>query len=73
MVDLDRLERVLVQVTAGSVRVGFGGGTPVDGVVRTASGTFVEELVARDHDVLRISADATFVGQVERVSVRRLA
>ncbi len=68
-----RVELVLVQVTAGSVRVGFGGGMPVDGVVRTASGTFVEELVARDHDVLRIAADAAFAGQVERVSLRRLA
>ena len=68
-----RVEIVLAQVAAGSVRIGFGGGTPVDGVARSASGTFVEELLARDHDVLRIAADATFAGQVERVSVRRLA
>ena len=68
-----RVEVVLAQVSAGSVRVGFGGGTPVEGAVRTASGTFVEELVARDHDVLRIAADSTFVGRIERVSLRRLA
>ena len=68
-----RVEIVLAQVTAGSVRIGFGGGTPVDGAARTASGTFVEELIARDNDVLRIAADSTFAGRVERVSLRRLA
>lgn len=68
-----RLEIELSQVTAGSVRVGFGGGVPIEGTVRNASGTFIEELVAGDHDVLRIAADAEFNGRIERVSLRRLA
>jgi hypothetical protein len=68
-----RLEIELSQVTAGSVRCGFGGGLPVEGTARSASGTFVEELVARDHDVLRIAADSTFAGRIERASLRRLA
>jgi hypothetical protein len=70
---LYRIELVLTQVTAGTVRVVFAGATPVDGVARNASGSFIETLTASAHTALRIVADAAFVGRIERVSLRRLA
>ena len=68
-----RIEVVLSQVTAGSVRAGLIGGTSIDGVARTTNGTFVDTLVAGDHTALRIAADAAFAGRIERVSLRRLS
>jgi hypothetical protein len=68
-----RIELVLSQVTAGTVRVGLVGHVPVDGEARAASGTFIDTLTANAHTALRIAADAAFAGRVERVSLRRLA
>ena len=68
-----RIELVLSQVIGGTVRVGFAGNAPMDGVARNANGTFVETLTANAHVALRIAADAAFAGRVERVSLRRLA
>lgn len=70
---LYRIEAVLSQVTAGSVHVGFAGAVPVDGVARTASGTYIETLTASAHTTFRIAADAAFAGRIERASLRRLA
>ena len=70
---LYRIELVLTQVTADTVRVGFAGATPVDGVARNASGTFSETFAASSHTALRIAADAAFAGRIERMSLRRLA
>ena len=68
-----RIEVVLSQVTAGSVRAGFIGATSIDGAPRSTNGTFVDTLTAVGHNALRIAADAAFVGRIERVSLRRLA
>lgn len=70
---LYRIEVVLSQVTAGSVRVGFAGAVPLQGDARTVNGTFVDLLTASAHTALRIAADSTFAGRIERVSLRRLA
>ncbi len=70
---LYRIEVVLSQVTAGSVRVRLAGTTPIDGVARNANGTFIDTLTAAGHTALRITADAAFAGRIERVSLRRLA
>lgn len=67
-----RIEMVLSQVTAGSVRVGFIGSASVDGAARNANGTYIDTLTAGDHTALRIEADAAFAGRIERISVRRL-
>ncbi len=67
-----RIEVVLSQVTAGSVRVGFSGITTVDGAARNANGTYIDTLTAGDHTALRIAADAAFAGRIERISARRL-
>ena len=68
-----RIELVLSQITSGTVRVGFAGNAPVDGIARNANGTFIDALTANAHTALRIIADAAFVGRIERVSLRRLA
>jgi hypothetical protein len=68
-----RIELVLSQVTAGSVRVGLAGVAPLDGATRNANGIFVETLTANAHTALRIAADAVFAGRIERASLRRLA
>jgi hypothetical protein len=68
-----RIELMLSQVTGGTVRVGFAGNAPMDGVARNANGTFVETLTANAHVALRIAADAAFSGRIERVSLRRMA
>jgi hypothetical protein len=70
---LYRIEVVLSQITAGSVRVRFAGNTPIDGVARNANGTFIDTLTAAGQTALRIAADAAFAGRIERVSLRRLA
>jgi hypothetical protein len=70
---LYRIELVLSQVTAGSVRVGLAGVAPLDGATRNANGTFVDTITANAHTALRIAADAVFAGRIERVSLRRLA
>ena len=70
---LYRIELVLSQVTAGSVRVGLAGVVPLDGATRNANGTFVDTITANAHTSLRIAADAAFAGRIERVSLRRLA
>ncbi len=71
---LYRTELVLSQVNSGSVRIGFAGTAPIDGIARNASGIFVETLTAAvGHIALRIAADAAFAGRIERVSLRRLA
>ena len=54
------------------MRVGFIGGTSVDGAARNANGTYIDTLTAGDHTALRILADAAFAGRIERISVRRL-
>ena len=68
-----RVELVLTQVDAGSVRVVLAGTTPVQGDARTASGSFVEHFTANAHTALRVSADATFSGRIERVHLHRMA
>ena len=70
---LYRVEVVLSQVPAGSVRVVLAGTSSVQGEARIASGTYVEQFTANAHTALRIAADAAFVGRIERVSLRRLA
>lgn len=70
---LYRIEVVLSQVTAGSVRVRLAGTTPIDGVARNANGTFIDTLTAAGHTALHISAEAAFSGRIDHVSLRRLA
>ncbi|WP_374297589.1 hypothetical protein [Sphingomonas sp.] len=70
---LYRVEVVLSQVSAGSVRIVLAGAVPMQGDVRTASGSFVEPFTANAHTALRVAADAAFAGRIERVSLRRLA
>ena len=70
---LYRIEVVLSQVTAGSVRVSLAGTTSVDGVARNGNGTFIDTLTAAGHTSLRITADAAFAGRIDRVSLRRMA
>jgi len=55
--------------TAGSLSVSIGAGT---GAAKTASGTYSEILCASTPDNLTLSADATFAGTVDSVSVREL-
>ncbi len=68
-----RVELVLSQVTAGSVRVVLAGASSVQGEVRAGNGSFVESFTASAHTTLSIAADAAFVGRIERVSLRRMA
>ncbi len=67
---LYRIEVVLSQVIAGSMRVRLAGTTFIDGVARSSNGTFIDTLTVAGHTALCITADATFAGRIERVSLR---
>lgn len=58
-----------ITCTAGSLAVSIGAGT---GAAKTASGTYREILCASTTGNLTFSADATFAGTVDSVSVREL-
>jgi hypothetical protein len=58
-------------VTAGSVKAAFRGGTGVDGVSRTSSGTYTENMVAlTGNNSFRMIANTDFIGTVDNISVQ---
>ncbi len=71
---LYRVEFTITAYTAGSFRARFTGGTAVDGIARTAVGTYVEYFVAlTGNTTFAISANtAATAGSVDNVSVRAL-
>lgn len=68
------VEYTLSNVTAGTLRARFDGGTATNGATRTADGVYSETLVAKaGNATVALGADAAFVGRVDNVSVRRVA
>ena len=59
--------------TAGSLTPRFFGGVTFSGAVRAAAGTYLQVLVAQTGSAsLQFSADSTFAGTLDNVSLRRL-
>ena len=66
---------VTYQITrsAGTVTARFTGGTTVSGTARSLSGSYIELLVAvTGNTTLEFSADATFAGTVDNVTVKEV-
>ena len=61
-----------LNITAGSFKIRIGGGTLVDTITRTTSGTYTEYIVANSgNNVLNLRAnDGAFVGSIDNVSVK---
>ena len=61
-------------VSAGSFRVRLGGGSNVNGITRTTSGSYTEFLtaVSRNNKIMLLAVNATFVGSVDNVSVKEV-
>jgi len=62
-----------LNITAGSFKIRIGGGTLVDTITRTTSGTYTEYIVANSgNNVLNLRAnDGAFTGSVDNVSVTK--
>jgi hypothetical protein len=59
--------------TAGTLTMQFTGGTTVSGTARSAAGTFTDILTAvSGNTTLEFSADATFVGTVDNVTLKEM-
>ena len=61
-------------VSAGSFRVRLGGGSNVNGITRTTSGSYTDFLtaVSGNDKIMLLAVNATFVGSVDNVSVKKL-
>ena len=60
--------------TAGSITPQFAGGSTVSGTARSTSGTFTDIMtVASGNNTLQLSADASFAGTVDNVSLKELS
>tara|TARA_R110000868_G_scaffold290945_1_gene551150 strand:+ start:3839 stop:5575 length:1737 start_codon:yes stop_codon:yes gene_type:complete len=60
--------------TAGSITPQFAGGSTVSGTARSTSGTFTDIMtVVSGNNTLQLSADASFAGTVDNVSLKELS
>ena len=61
-------------LSAGTVTVGFSGGTAVNGTARSAAGTYTQTLTAATgNTTLQFAASSTAALSIDNVSVKRVA